>query len=208
MCATPSGDSAGTMKLLQDHEAALKRVEELEKLLAHERSFIGSRRYQDLYDGTVLDVRTGLQWMRCSLGQTWENGRCIGKANEYTWDAALQAAQALNASGGYAGYTDWRLPTLKELFSLVYCSSGRQKPLEFDATGEPVGGSGRCEGDYHKPTIDSLAFPKTPADFFWSSSPYASYTADDAWYVSFGYGNVGNRYKIAQYRVRLVRARQ
>ncbi|WP_246585308.1 DUF1566 domain-containing protein [Thiorhodospira sibirica] len=202
MCATPSGDSAGTMKLLA-------RIQELEQQLEIERnqSLIGTRRYQDLNDATVLDVRTGLHWMRCSLGQTWENGRCVGQAKGYEWDAALQAAQALNASGGYAGYTDWRLPTLKELHSLVYWSSGRQKPLEFDATGEPVRGSGGCEDDYHRPTIDSLAFPDTPVDWFWSSSPYAD-SSGHAWLVNFNGGHVSVNFQNGTGRVRLVRARQ
>lgn len=31
-------------------------------------------RYRDHGDGTVTDVQTGRQWMRCSLRQTWQGG--------------------------------------------------------------------------------------------------------------------------------------
>jgi hypothetical protein len=33
-----------------------------------------------LPEGTVIDSATGLMWMRCSLGQTWVNSTCTGKA--------------------------------------------------------------------------------------------------------------------------------
>ena len=61
----------------------------------------------------VLDTRTGLQWMRCSLGQTWSGAGCAGLANRYTWD------QATGLNSGHAGLDDWRLPTVYELQGLV-----------------------------------------------------------------------------------------
>jgi hypothetical protein len=153
-------------------------------------------RYQDNNNGTVTDVKTKLQWMRFSLGQKWENGTCVGEAKEYTWDDAKKAAELFNKNGGYAGYRDWRLPTIDELKSLVYCSSGQ--PKTWNDTGE------KCEGNCARPTIDLGAFPNTPSSCFWSASPLAN-GANYAWYVSFDVGYAYGKGRYGNYRVRLVR---
>ena len=64
--------------------------------------------YHDNQNGSVTDQLTGLQWSRCSLGQTWENGKCQGEARALSY-----AIVELVAKQG------WRLPTLSELTSLV-----------------------------------------------------------------------------------------
>jgi hypothetical protein len=126
-------------------------------------------------NGTVVDKKTNLQWMRCSLGQAWSGGTCKGKATKYSWKKALDQAKMTH----YAGYSDWRVPTLKELQSLVVCSNG--KTILFDSKGNDVmseGGYG-CNRlyesrGYKRPTIiDSAVFPNTPDSPAWSSSPGA-----------------------------------
>ena len=76
----------------------------------------------------MTDTRTGLIWMRCSLGQMWDGAACSGTANTYTWQAALQAAFEINSGAsnddgdglaGFANETDWRLPNRNELESIV-----------------------------------------------------------------------------------------
>lgn len=94
-------------------------------------------------DGTVTHNSTGLMWMRCSLGQTWES-TCTGAASAFTWQDALVAAR----SHSFAGHSDWRLPNNNELESLV---------------------ERRCV----EPSINSIVFPNTPSRWFWSSSPFA-----------------------------------
>jgi len=59
----------------------------------------------------VKDIKTGLIWQRCSLGQIWSNSQCYGNPQSYTWAEALQKAKALGS-----GY---RLPNIKELQSLT-----------------------------------------------------------------------------------------
>ncbi len=66
-------------------------------------------------DGTVTDIRTGLIWMRCSLGQIWDGATCAGTAATYTWQQALQVA----AGYTYAGSSAWRVPDKKQLRSIV-----------------------------------------------------------------------------------------
>jgi len=80
------------------------------------------------------------------------------------------------------GYSDWRMPSLQELQSIV-------------------------NHDRYNPTIDPTYFPNTRSSFFWSGSPDAV-SSDYAWSVSFGYGSDG--YDIRSYRnfVRLVRGGQ
>lgn len=129
-------------------------------------------------NGTVTHNTTGLMWMRCSLGQTWDGSTCAGTASSYTWANALAAAE----SYAFADYNDWRLPNKNELASLV---------------------EQRCVS----PAINSTIFPGTPGGWVWSSSPYANYPIS-AWYVNFSYGGlvyIGSG-KSNRYNVRLVRA--
>ena len=134
----------------------------------------------------VEDTRTKLQWQRCSLGQIWNGANCVGEGTKFKWDEARWPASA-----------GWRLPTQAELASLVYCSSG--EPAYWKPTSE------WCKGAYGKPTIWIVAFPNTPASWFWSSLPYAGYS-DSAWYVNFGSGAVSYDYKSSAAYVRLVRS--
>jgi hypothetical protein len=77
----------------------------------------------------VRDTVTGLQWVRCSLGQTWQartqtdRQTCNGEAGEFNHNDAIDLPELMNEAGGYAGYTDWRLPTIEELRTLVFCSN-------------------------------------------------------------------------------------
>lgn len=164
------------------------------------RQLIGQRgnkeRYIDHQDGTVTDTQTGLMWMRPCLGQQWHFGKVVGEAKAFGWfDACKQKGD------GFAGYNDWRLPTIEELNTLVYCSAGRREA--FDS----IGYGGKCLGDFQKPTIDLHAFPNTPQRLFWSSSPYAG-NSNAAWDLHIYDGFVGSSYKDCCRGVRLVRAGQ
>ncbi len=62
--------------------------------------------YQDNGDATVTDLVTGLMWQQ----QLFDG--------KLTFDEAVAGADTFNL----AGYTDWRLPTIKELYSLILFS--------------------------------------------------------------------------------------
>jgi len=159
-----------------------------------------NNRYRDFGDGAVLDIRTNLQWMRCLLGQIWAENSCAGEAKEYAWDQAKSATDELNRQGGYAGHRDWRLPSIDELKTLVYCSSGQ--PKIWNDTGKP------CEGEYESPTIDQAAFSNTPKDeWFWSSSP-TKFSSSYMLHVYCRNGNVDSHDKCHNGYVRLVRGGQ
>ncbi len=108
-------------------------------------------------DGTVIDKRTGLQWMRCGWGQEWNGTTCEGKAEKLTWENAMKKKVS------FADHNDWRLPTVWELESLVYCSSGTflERGVEYSL--------GECTGDFQQPTLVKTAFPNAEMNY-WSSS--------------------------------------
>ncbi len=142
--------------------------------------------------GLVKDPTTGLVWMRCSFGQSWNGSTCKGKAAELSWTQAASIPSHFD----YSGYSDWRVPTLEELKTLVYCSSGQSELTENGTSG--------CSGDYEHPTIVRGAFPETPSGGFWSSSPSANINGY-AWIVYFYYGYGGHDSKDSNYLLRLVR---
>jgi serine/threonine protein kinase len=155
-------------------------------------------RYQ-VKGGLVKDTVTGLMWMRCSLGQEWDGSTCQGKAVEYKWNDAMK--QPNNFS--YAGFNDWRVPTIQELRSLVYCGSGQPKTWFSDVDPKDDG----CKGDYAKPTIKSDVFLNTLSNWFWSSSPVAG-NSSVAWIVNFDSGDDDWDIKGSYDYVRLVRSGQ
>ena len=59
--------------------------------------------YRDNGDGTVTDLHTGLMWQKTP------------GVEQYTWAEAAAYAADLRL----AGYDDWRVPTIKELYSIV-----------------------------------------------------------------------------------------
>jgi hypothetical protein len=62
----------------------------------------------DIRGGEVYDTQTKLTWARCSVGQEWKDGHCLGTVREFTFEEA----QKLAAEG-------WRVPTNEELKSLI-----------------------------------------------------------------------------------------
>lgn len=97
-------------------------------------------------DGTLTDRRTGLTWEQHS----WGEGQ-----TSYTWPQAYAKIAALNAAV-FAGYTDWRLPNLTEILTIV--AFGEPNPL---MPGFRFGCVPGCDG-----RACNCVFP----DFAWTST--------------------------------------
>jgi hypothetical protein len=115
----------------------------------------------------VRDNVTGLVWE----GKT-DDDSIHDKDNNYDWYDAQDVFIATLNSQNFGGSSDWRLPTIKELDSLV--NSNRERPA-----------------------INTAYFPYTRSNYYWSSTTYAPtpQTCCWAWYVSFSYGDVGIKKK-------------
>ncbi len=110
---------------------------------------INPQSFTDNNDGTITDNVTGLMWQKTDNGES-------------TWDTAVSRAAAI-ATGAY---TDWRLPTPTELFSIMNHNNGNPAAL------------------------DTKYFPSNPAgaaEYWWSSDIYGS-DATKVWCVNAGGG--------------------
>ena len=141
-----------------------------------------TNRFSLLKEGSiVLDKKTKLIWQRCSLGQSWQNnGKCTGNAKKYTFDKAQKIAKFTH----FVGFNDWRVPTIKELASIVELA---------------------C----YEPAINTTIFPNIEiSNDYWSSSPYIN-ASNLSWSVDFdiGYDNYSLE-RSSELFVRLVRSGQ
>lgn len=112
-------------------------------------------------NGTTLDTKTQLLWMRCSFGQEWADGDCVGDPKKITWN------EADNLKSNFAGSDKWHLPNINQLHSLIYCSN---RLPQSEAWGHTCYGKNRDQSQFTKPTIRQEVFPKASRAWYWSSS--------------------------------------
>ena len=125
-----------------DNTGILAAPAEGETFLGQDAQFVSAvPSYVVGEDGlTVYDQNTGLTWMQMPDGDL--DGVLESPDDKMTWAQAQDFPAVLNAAE-YGGYDDWRLPTIKELYSLILFS-GR------DVSPEAPGGD--------TPFIDTEAF--------------------------------------------------
>ena len=71
--------------------------------------------YTNNGDSTITDNVTGLMWTK---SPDWDGDGDIDYEDKMTYAEAEAYPATLNAQN-FAGYSDWRLPTMKELYSLI-----------------------------------------------------------------------------------------
>lgn len=123
---------------------------------------------------TVIDTQTGLIWE-----QKTNDGGTRDMNNTYTWQEALDYCNTLNL----AGQTDWRLPTMKELASLVDLSR-------------------------HGPAIDPVFENFTVSAGYQTSTTVSDSYNSSIWRVGFNYGDNDSGWKPNSRYVRAVRGGQ
>ncbi|PKM99066.1 MAG: adhesin [Elusimicrobia bacterium HGW-Elusimicrobia-2] len=128
-----------------------------------------SMSYTDNGNGTITDNRTGLMWLQEG------NYAFNGQTSTGTWEQALGYCENFT----YAGYSDWRLPNVRELDSIV-----------------------KFEGA--APFINTTYFLNTVSGVYWTSTTYVPITTR-AMYVGFDSGCVYYDNKTGAYCVRPVR---
>ena len=106
-------------------------------------------RYTIPGDGTVHDTKTNLVWQQAVSSQQM-----------------TQSVASTNCINQSLSGTGWRMPTMKELMTIV----------DFTATAAPY--------------VDGNAFPGTPSAYFWSSSAFPA-ASGDGWQVDFSSGQSG-----------------
>lgn len=156
-------------------------------------------RYQDNGDGTITDLNTGLMWEKKVAGTSSPatlNCLVLGLHNvnsDCEWlEATGDWINAVNAEGGtgYAGHSDWRVPNIKELQSIV---DYRRVNLAIDPsfpglTASPGSGTSSC---------------------YWSSTPTVPDNPVGGWFVDFRSGIVTRNLSGYEfYSVRAVRGGQ
>lgn len=148
-----------------------------------------TERFTSDIEGTASDSITKLMWKKCIEGQAYHNETCSGTSLALPWVDAIEFAN----SSTFAGFTDWRLPNIKELASII-------------------------ERQCYDPALNLDVFPMADTDrgFYpgshriWSSTP--KYEADDqqirsSYYVDLSAGHT-DTYSLGAYsdaRFRLVR---
>lgn len=136
----------------------------------------GVNDFTDNGDLTITDNATNLMWAQNDSGSDAPEG--------FHWEESLAYVEAQNA-GNYLGYSDWRLPSVKELQSIVDYS--RSPDTTNSAAIDPL---------FNTTSITNEA-GETDYAFYWSSTTHANWTnnaGSAGAYVSFGRatGYMGN----------------
>ena len=148
--------------------------------------------YTDNGDGTITDNNTGLMWEKLS-----DNGGIHDWDNTYSLDDAVGVKMAaLNGGAGFGGHTDWRVPNIKELQSIVDYQIPNPGPVV------PAAFNNACVPGCTVLTCScTRSMPTTP---YWSSTTYPI-SPDQAWQMRFNLGIMTTSSKTDDYPVRAVR---
>ena len=96
-------------------------------------------RFEVKEQGIARDTEYGIEWFRCSVGERFLRGKCVGDPLYMRWESGVSMVEEMNEKVA----EHWRLPTLKELASL------------------------RIEG-CHNPSVNLNVFPEILVENYWA----------------------------------------
>jgi len=139
-----------------------------------------TQRFVNSKKGFLFDKATRLEWQTCVSGLT--GNRCQnGTARYFSWWEAMLEPAEFNATND--GHTDWRLPNIKELYSIIETA---------------------CE----EPSLNKSIFPNHPLSpdisKSWSSTP-SNGNSSKAWQIEFQNGLLYDISNGERLTIRLVR---
>jgi hypothetical protein len=129
--------------------------------------------FTDNGNGTISDSTSGRVWQKCTRGQTAPT--CSGSVTQTTWANSITYCEGLTLGGR----SDWRLPNINELRSIV---------------------------DYTQsvpPLLSQTFFPSTLNNSYWSSTTYVQYTSS-SYFINFSNGFEDDLLKSSSRPVRCV----
>ncbi len=120
--------------------------------------------FADNGDGTVTDAVTSLMWTKCAMNSPGaphaNTTTCAGSNDEDKFEVVIGGCEGMS----YAGHTDWRLPSIRELATLV----------DFSANSAPY--------------IDTTFFPNTGTSPTYAASTSEKQQNNRAWGIRFNTG--------------------
>jgi hypothetical protein len=145
--------ATGQVSLYDENGNTVTNLQPSDSLFGQDANYLKGKKmsYKKNEDGTVIDLNTNLMWQEIptSEGFDWQG------AKEYTENLKL------------GGYDDWRMPTLKELYSISDFSSGW-------------------------PYLDTTYFSLVnnehvdKSEQYWSSNKYVGHTEEGGYTAAFG----------------------
>ena len=153
--------ATGQVTLYDDDGAVISNLDIDDAFYGQDATYLKgvTMSYTDNGDGTVTDNNTGLMWQQ------------VPSTSNFTWQEAVDYCDDLELSG----YDDWRIPNLKELFSIS----------DFN-TGWPY-----IDTDYFNLASGEV----TKDEQFWSSNYYVGVTVEGGSNAAFGVNHVTGHIK-------------
>lgn len=136
----------------------------------------GQNLFVDNGDETITDEATSLMWMQHDSGYYEAGTESDGTMN---WQEALEWVQQMNDEA-FLGYSDWRLPNIKELQSLV------------DYSKSPITTNSPAIDDLFTCTPIVNCFGEDDYGYFWSSTTHDDTSASTIEYNAASYVVFGN----------------
>lgn len=158
----------------------MKRIISILLLISCATALFGDKSYSILSRGIVKDNSTKLIWTRCTLSDDDKpvyDFNCKGNRKKYNWDEAVDVCSNLV----FEGRSDWRLPNIKELQSIMFFHHYSTGNENFSQLVESVFPAVVTADEYTDPAATI---------HYWSSTPHKNNLAN-FWFIDFKYGNTG-----------------